>query len=352
MDLSKREAAAAAIWSKTLSLTTDWLSRLLAMVAVSGRLDIHCVYQAPWRIEQPQSETGAMPYHAIIAGSAILEDPKVGKRRHLKAGDIVLIPHGGAHVLHDGSGAPAIPSSIRQGRNLLISENTGTGQRLDMLCGHIILASPEDRLIREYLPENLVVRSVEPNREAPEKALISELTSLVSLMRLEAASDSLGGRAMLNALSAAMFTLTLRSASQAQDSPVGLLALAANPRLAPALSAILHEPSKAWTLPKLAKLCNMSRATAARQFQEKLGRSANDLLSDIRMTMAAHELRKPLATIGTVADLVGYQSEAAFQRAFKQHIGLTPAVWRRQNLPSQPLALMFGDGAAQHNLSP
>jgi AraC family transcriptional activator of mtrCDE len=79
----------------------------------------------------------------------------------------------------------------------------------------------------------------------------------------------------------------------------------------------------------LARLCHVSRATVARQFQERLGRSANDLLTDIRMNLAANELRKPSISTGAVADTVGYQSEAAFQRAFKQRMGVTPAAWRR-----------------------
>ena len=104
---------------------------------------------------------------------------------------------------------------------------------------------------------------------------------------------------------------------------------AGHPRLAPALAALFNEPARAWSLPELARLCNMSRATLARQFQEKLGRSANDLLTDIRMTLAANELRKPSTSTGAVADAVGYQSETAFQRAFKNYMGLTPAQWRK-----------------------
>jgi AraC family transcriptional activator of mtrCDE len=74
----------------------------------------------------------------------------------------------------------------------------------------------------------------------------------------------------------------------------------------------------------------MSRATLARQFQETLGRSASDLLTDVRMTLAANELKKPSISTAAVADMVGYHSEAAFQRAFKQRMEMTPAQWRRQ----------------------
>jgi AraC-like DNA-binding protein len=73
----------------------------------------------------------------------------------------------------------------------------------------------------------------------------------------------------------------------------------------------------------------MSRATLARQFQEKLGRSASDLLTDIRMTLAANELKKSSLSTGAAAEAIGYQSEAAFQRAFKRRMGVTPAQWRK-----------------------
>jgi AraC family transcriptional regulator, activator of mtrCDE len=153
-------------------------------------------------------------------------------------------------------------------------------------------------------------------------------------MRGESADGRLGGRAMLNALSTALFTLVLRLASEADGGPRGLLSLAGHPRLAPAVAALFNEPARAWSLPDLARLCGMSRATLARQFQERLGRSAFDLLIDIRMTLAANELKGSSRSTGAVAEAVGYQSEAAFQRAFKSHMGLTPARWRKMQEPS------------------
>ena len=110
---------------------------------------------------------------------------------------------------------------------------------------------------------------------------------------------------MLNALSTAMFTLVLRLASETEDLPRGILALAGHPRLAPAVAALFNEPARAWSLPDLARLCNMSRATVARQFREKLGRSASDLLTDIRMTLAANELKRSSLSTGAVAECSG-----------------------------------------------
>jgi AraC family transcriptional regulator, activator of mtrCDE len=306
----------------------DWLSRLFEMVTVRGRLDLRCAYGAPWRIDQGPGEANEIPYHAVISGSAVLDDPAGGRPVQLKPGDILLLPGNPRHVMHDGGGARPKPARDRQHLNLVISENAGTGERLDLLCGHFVISPPHDRLLRNYLPPRLVVRT-EHNGETEGTGTAAQLTNLVSLMRAETAVDHLGGRAMLNALSTAMFALVLRLASETDDAPTGLLALAGHPRLAPALLALFNEPARAWSLPELARLCNMSRATLARQFQERLGRSASGLLTDIRMTLAANELRKPSMSTGAVADTVGYQSEAAFQRAFKSHMGVTPAQWRK-----------------------
>jgi AraC family transcriptional activator of mtrCDE len=125
----------------------------------------------------------------------------------------------------------------------------------------------------------------------------------------------------------------LRLASEGNETPAGLLALAGHPRLVPALTALFDDPAHSWSLPELARLCHMSRATFVRHFQGRLGRSASEFLTDIRMTRAANELRKSSISTGAIAEMVGYQSEAAFQRAFKQHMGMTPARWRRQAEP-------------------
>ena len=308
----------------------DWLSRLFEMMPVRGRLDLRCSYGAPWRIDQGPGEANEIPYHAIISGSALLEDPAGGKPLRLETGDILLLPGNPRHVMHDGSGARPKPARNRQELNLIISENAGKGERLDLLCGHFAIAPPHDRLLRLYLPPRLVVHA--RGQEGGKNA--AQLAGLVALMRGESADDHLGGRAMLNALSTAMFALVLRLASEAEDAPRGLLALAGHPRLAPAVAALFNEPARAWSLPDLARLCNISRATLARQFQEKLGRSPGDLLTDIRMTLAANELNRSSLSTGAVAEAVGYQSEAAFQRAFKSHMGLTPARWRKTQEPS------------------
>jgi AraC family transcriptional regulator, activator of mtrCDE len=329
-----------------MSLTLDWLSRLLGMMTVRGQLELRCSYGAPWQVIYGDSDPGEMPYHIVLSGSAILETRGKGKPQQLGAGDIVMLTHGSAHILHDGSGARPKPAREREALNLIISENKGTGERLDMLCGRIVLAPPHDRLIRAYLPQRLVIRTAAPDREArgaskgslkgsPDGDTLAQLNALVTMMRAESAADNLGGYAMLNALSTALFALALRMASESDEAPTGLLALAGHPRLAPALAVIFNEPAHAWTLSELSERCSMSRATLLRHFQDKVGRSPSELLTDVRMALAANELKQPGVSTELVAERVGYQSVAAFRRAFTQHLGMTPADWRRSEREKQ-----------------
>src|SRR3546814_673967 len=118
--------------------------------------------------------------------------------------------------------------------------------------------------------------------------------------------------------------------SDLEQAPTGLLALAAHPRLMPAISAMFDDPAHAWSLTELANLCSMSRATFTRHCHDTLGHTAIELLLDIRMSLAANELRKPMMTTEIVAESVGYQSVAAFRRAFTEKIGMTPGKWRHQ----------------------
>jgi AraC family transcriptional activator of mtrCDE len=308
----------------------DWLSHLLQMITITGRLEVRCAYDAPWRVAWPQSAAHEIPYHVVLKGRAIMEDPETKTARELVGGDIVLLPHGAAHVLHDGSGhTPGRTYNRRGSAGWTLSENDGQGEHLDLLCGRFFIGPPHDRLIRDYLPTNLVVRAMDGHGEEGIGSASNHLASLLGLMRTESAGDKPGGYAMLNALSSALFTLVLRAASESELAPTGLLALAGHPRLAPAISAMFADPARAWNLSDLADLCSMSRATFMRHFQDKLARSAAELLADIRMSLAANELKKPTMTTEAVAESVGYQSVSAFRRVFTDRMGMTPGQWRR-----------------------
>jgi AraC family transcriptional activator of mtrCDE len=309
----------------------DWLSHLLKVLNVTGQLEVRCAYGAPWRVAFPRAAAHEIPYHVILKGRAVLEDPEAKTVKELSSGDILLLPHGAAHVLHDGSGrAPGPTYNSQRSAGWMLSANDGAGERLDMLCGRFFIGPPHDRLIRNYLPTNLVVRATDDDREEEAGSASTPLANLMGLMRTESSNDRLGSNAILNALSTALFTLVLRAASESEQAPTGLLALAGHPRLAPAISAMLAEPARPWNLAELANLCGMSRATLMRRFQDALGRSAADFLTDVRMSLAANELRKAEVSTEAVAELVGYQSISAFRRVFADRMGMTAGDWRRQ----------------------
>src|SRR5690349_13116252 len=121
-------------------------------------------------------------------------------------------------------------------------ENDGTGDRLDMMCGRFILSAGPERLIRAYLPRRLILHAPDNSAAAAAPGTGAQVAGLVGLMRAESATENLGGLAMLNALSTALFAITLRLASQVTEPPDGLLALAGNQRLVPALPALFNEP--------------------------------------------------------------------------------------------------------------
>jgi len=308
----------------------DLLSRLLALTPVSGTLDVRCHFGAPWRLQQGPAAPFEMPYHVLLRGEAVLADADGGPGgTPLRAGDIVLFPQGQAHRLHDGSGRAARPLSETPSTALTIARNSGRGAPADLLCGRFLLQAVSGRLLRDFLPQRLIVSS-RPDADADDDG---RLTRLIELMRDEALEEAPGSAAVIGHLSAALFALALRHAAHGGAAPPrGALALARQPRLQPAVLAMFDHPERAWTLPELAALCHLSRATLLRQFQELAGRSPAELLLEIRLAKATRLLARSELAVAAVGEAVGYASEAAFQRAFKRALGLTPAKWRAATL--------------------
>lgn len=311
----------------------ELLDRLLALMPVAGRLDVRCHFGAPWRLDEPAADEWAIRYHVLLRGEAVVESGPGEAALRMSAGDIVLFPAGNAHALHDGSGKRARAARSEQVDGLTLVRNGSTREGADILCGRFLLPAVPQRLLREHLPQRLLVSSLPPgDGEARDAAFAaSRLSRLVELMREEAFEQRPGFAMVVNQLSGALFALTLRAASESGEAPRGLLALAQRPRLQPAIAAMFDAPAKPWTLPELAALCHMSRATFVRHFQDAIGRSAPEVLTEIRMTLAGRQLAQTRLPVAEIGEAVGYQSDAAFQRAFKRHLGVTPAQWRTRS---------------------
>ncbi|MDR7008839.1 AraC family transcriptional regulator [Paraburkholderia strydomiana] len=314
----------------------ELLDRMLSLIPVAGRLDVRCHFGSPWRIDRPEANEWEVPYHVLLRGEAVVESRTGGKSEpalRMKAGDILLIPSGSAHWLHDGSGNPPRAAREQHKDGLTIATNGGASQIADVLCGRFVLPVVPQQLMRDHLPSRLLVSSVKENdgqlRDAAFAA--TRLARVIQLMRDEAFEQRPGSATVVNHLSAALFALTLRCACHADDAPRGLLALAQRRRLQPALAAMFDEPEKPWTVPKLAELCHMSRATFVRHFDRAIGQSASVVLTQIRMALAGRKLAQTGMSVAEIGEAVGYQSEAAFQRTFKRQVGMTPAKWRSRS---------------------
>ncbi|WP_233833767.1 AraC family transcriptional regulator [Paraburkholderia sp. ZP32-5] len=318
-----------------MDLLMDLVSRLLTLMPVTGTLDTHCQFGAAWRIDGRATVGREIAWHVLLSGTAILEDDD-GPLVRMEAGDVVLFPAGRAHVLHDGSGKAASAPIFIQEAGFGVARNgsdSASGAAAELLCGRFLLPSAPRQLLREYLPERVLVRGRSLTSVLP---VDDQLARVIQLMHEEVARRRPGCKAVINHLCGALFVLALRFASNDLDAPRSLLALTNQPHLRPAIDAMFDEPSKPWTLPDLAALCRQSRATFMRNFNEASGRSASDLLMEIRMAIAARCLAQTELTIGTIGMEVGYWSKAAFHRAFKRYAGVTPAQWRQTYADEHP----------------
>jgi AraC family transcriptional activator of mtrCDE len=142
-------------------------------------------------------------------------------------------------------------------------------------------------------------------------------------MRDEAGQRRPGALAIVTALSQALFGMALRVHGEQADSTPGMLSLLADPRLSASVQGMLSAPQRAWTIAELGELAAMSRATYARRFNERAGMTVMDFLTQIRL------LRRTQRSAAEIGEAVGYQSEAAFGKAFQQSVGVTPGRYRR-----------------------
>jgi len=298
----------------------DALSKILSFHYPHAALDVRCHFAAPWVIDHPSVAEGVVPYHLMTRGEALL---KVASSREipLKEGDIVVILHGDPHLIYSGELTRASEGQSQPGSHpLRLVTNTGNGEHADVLCGEFRFGADGLPFLRS-LPSFIVVQTGGQGN----------LRALVDLLQSEAEHERPGAAAILNQLSSALFALLLRAWTESALPPPGMLGVLAEKRLQPALTAMVHQPGEPWTLESLALKCFMSRATFARIFTKAAGMPPAAMLTQIRMQEAARLLGERRGALAGVAEAVGYQSEAAFSRAFSRHHGVGPGEFRRHS---------------------
>ncbi|MQA22258.1 AraC family transcriptional regulator [Rugamonas rivuli] len=296
----------------------DTLSHLLSLYPMRTALDTRCHFGAPWVLDHGASASGVAPYHLIVRGTALVDG---ADGLTLQAGDLIVFPHGSAHRLYIGD--PAQASSLHTAPGLLRYEgNDGDGPATDILCGEFRFDDDGADGLLTALPPMLVVRTAG-------RADTQGLNHLIAMLQAEAEAPRAGSEAIVRQLASALFALLIRGWLEQSMAMPGLFAVLAERRLQAALNGMLAAPQQDWTLEKLAAACHMSRATFARLFKQAAGAAPAAVLTQLRMAQAARLLDAGRQA-GDVAEAVGYQSEAAFHRAFKRQYRMGPGAWKRR----------------------
>jgi AraC family transcriptional regulator, activator of mtrCDE len=206
------------------------------------------------------------------------------------------------------------------------------------LCGRILTTELPQCIVRDNLPTRLVFSYLtEETRQSagldalpvPGNDCPSRLERLLKLMRKELLAGQTGFNAALNHVVGAAMSLVIPGI--VENDRLDAAVVASMGKLAPAVKAMLENPHHPWTLPELARLCSISRATFIRQFNNLAGRSPKDFLLDVRIANAARDLSNGADSVELIGKAAEYQSSAAIQKRFKCRTGMTTSQWRRQS---------------------
>jgi AraC family transcriptional activator of mtrCDE len=304
----------------------DALTHLIQLARPQASLELRCQLKGNFAIPHPPMEAAA-PFHLALGGSCTIE-AEDGSLLTLQAGDLVIFPQGGAHWIRDLHRQAQEPTRRRKSHDgMLAVESIGKGAPdIDLLCGHFNYEQGPAALLLKTLPDPLHVSLADASSQ-------SALQMLVTLMRDEAERRRPGALAIVTALSHALFAMALRAYSEQHPESANVLTLLSDARLGASVQALLNEPGRAWTIEDLGAIAAMSRATYARHFSEKAGMTVGDFLTQVRMTIAADLLLTTRRSAADIGMAVGYQSEAAFGKAFRQAMGATPGRYR--NAPAE-----------------
>jgi AraC-like DNA-binding protein len=315
----------------------DALSEILRSVKLSGAMFYNAECSLPWRVRVPSAHTlgryvapdatHVIEFHLVTKGSGYI---RVGAETTLfSAGDIVMVPHGDPHEMGNGSGAELIDAEYSLPRLLAggveRSRFGGGGQETWLICGYLACEAGLFRPVLAGLPH--VVR-VHIRNDAAGEWLENSITHAVE--RAQAVAPAPGSDVILARLAEVLFAEALqRYVNQLPPGRTGWLAGAGDPTVGRSLAALHRRPAHSWTLDELAQEAGVSRSALTERFARMLGQSPIAYLADWRLELGAEALRSTSRSVLQVAAEVGYESEAAFNRAFKRRFGKPPAQYRR-----------------------
>ena len=318
----------------------DALSDVLRVVQLTGAVYLDAVVSAPWCVIVPADSALCSAYlppservvsfHFVTEGScwAMLPHDR-GSALRVDAGDLIVVPQGETHVL--GSSTELLPESLAPllanqvettpGEVMTLAYGGG-GAGSRMVCGFLAVQDIWRNPLLSALPRLFKVGM----RESSAAWLESSLRFATE----QAASAHAGSATVLAKLSELMFVEAVRRyVDTMPDDRTGWLAGLRDRLVARALALMHARPAHPWTVEDLAHRIGMSRSGLAQRFTELLGVPPMQYLAQWRLQLAAQQLRLTDRSLASVAEDVGYESEAAFSRAFKREFGAPPATWRR-----------------------
>jgi AraC-like DNA-binding protein len=313
----------------------DALSDVLRTVRLTGAIffDIHA--SDPWVAETPSGEAivGEMfpgsehliCYHVITQGSCWACIPGQHPLR-LSAGDIIVLPQGDTHVLSSTPGLRRTPDMalyrMPSDGHLPVSISMGTpqGEPTHFVCGFLGCDARPYNPLLTALPQMILVTGQAGGA----------LAAYVQFALAESKGPRMGGQCVLGRLSELMFVDVVRHYLETlPPDRTGWLAGLRDPFVGRALAAVHRKPAHAWTIESLARNVGLSRSGLAERFTQFVGQPPMQYLTSWRMQLAANHLVSGMDSVAVIASRVGYESEAAFSRAFKKVVGTPPSRWRK-----------------------
>ncbi|HEX2311215.1 MAG TPA: AraC family transcriptional regulator [Vicinamibacterales bacterium] len=316
----------------------DALSDVLRAVRLTGAVFFDVYASEPWVAEAPPGRAivgqifpGAehlIPYHVVVSGTCwghVVGDAP----RQLVTGDVIVFPHGDPHVMSSAPGmrgTPRIelyrpPSDGHLPFTLTMGSERPEPTRI--VCGFLGCDARPFNPLLSALPHVLVV-----NERAG-----GTLNELVRLAIAESKQPRMGGQCVLGHLSEVMFVDVVRRHLESLPSEqTDWLAALRDRFVGRALAALHASPTRDWTLEGLAREVGLSRSALAERFTAFVGQPPMQYLASWRMQLAATHLMNGIESVAEIADRVGYESEAAFSRAFKKAVGVSPGQWRKHRL--------------------
>jgi AraC family transcriptional regulator, alkane utilization regulator len=305
--------------------TTDVLTDVLETVRVGAACYGRVEAAAPWGIGVDADEEYAK-FHVVLAGDCWLEvvghDPI-----HLNGGDLVALPHGHAHTLRDAQQSPIRPLreliTVSSGKCQPSISTGGDGASATLVTGSFHFEDRRNNPLLSVLPPVIVLPG-ELSRN------VHWLEPTLKFIACEAASGRPGAQTVVSRLADVLFIQIVRGyLATLPPGASGWLGALGDTQIGSALGLIHQSPELDWTVQSLAARVAMSRSAFASRFARLVGEPPLSYVTRWRMQKAAGLLRQSSATLADIAERVGYDSEAAFSKAFKRAVGSAPGAYRR-----------------------